>query len=88
MSDAELAKYKALMEEDFRKHQLKPGDEGYEYDKQVCTDRRCGAHTTPGMTADAGGVRARYRGQRVGRERRRRLKAGVVGWRVQRLLQL
>ncbi len=56
MSDAELAKYKALMEEDFRKHQLKPGDEGYEYDKQVCADRRCGAHTTPGMTADAGGV--------------------------------
>ena len=35
MSDAELAKYKALMEEEFRKHQLKPGDEGYEYDKQV-----------------------------------------------------
>jgi hypothetical protein len=35
MSDAELAKYKSLMEEDFRKNQLKPGDEGYEYDKQV-----------------------------------------------------
>jgi hypothetical protein len=41
MSDAELAKYKALMEEDFRKNQLMPGDEGYEYDKQV------GTHTPP-----------------------------------------
>jgi hypothetical protein len=35
MSDAELAKYKALMEEDFRKNRLLPGDPGYEYDKQV-----------------------------------------------------
>jgi hypothetical protein len=34
-SDAELAKYKALMEEEFRKNQLRPGDEGYQYDKQV-----------------------------------------------------
>jgi hypothetical protein len=40
MSDTELAKYKALMEEDFRKHQLKPGDDGYEYDKQVCSTLR------------------------------------------------
>jgi hypothetical protein len=37
MSDAELAKYKSLMEEDFRKNQLKPGDAGFEYDKQVQT---------------------------------------------------
>lgn len=35
LSDAELAKYKSLMEEDFRKNQLKPGDAGFEYDKQV-----------------------------------------------------
>jgi hypothetical protein len=35
ISDAELAKYKSLMEEDFRKNQLKPGDVGFEYDKQV-----------------------------------------------------
>ena len=35
ISDAELAKYKSLMEEDFRKNQLKPGDAGFEYDKQV-----------------------------------------------------
>jgi hypothetical protein len=42
MSDAELAKYKSLMEEDFRKNQLKPGDVGYEYDKQV-RGSGCGA---------------------------------------------
>ncbi len=45
MSDAELGKYKALMEEDFRKHQLKPGDDGYEYDKQVRTTLRRACHT-------------------------------------------
>jgi hypothetical protein len=75
MSDAELAKYKALMEEDFRKHQLKPGDDGYEYDKQVCASDA--AARMPRLTAEAGGVRARYRGQRLGRERRRQLKAGA-----------
>ncbi len=72
MSDAELAKYKLLMEEDFRKHQLKPGDEGYEYDKQV---RTVDAARRPGLTAEAGGVRARHRRQRLGRKRRRELRA-------------
>jgi hypothetical protein len=57
MSDAELAKYKALMEEDFRKNQLMPGDEGYEYDKQVGMHNTAGAccscvHVSPRRVRD------------------------------------
>jgi hypothetical protein len=54
MTDAEVAKYKSLMEEDFRKNQLKPGDEGYEYDKQVQCQCVTALHTqwAAGMPTD------------------------------------
>lgn len=31
----ELKAAKAAMEEDFKRHQLRPGDPGYEYDRQL-----------------------------------------------------
>jgi hypothetical protein len=68
MSDAELARYKALMEEDFRKNRLLPGDPGYEYDKQVhaLRLRLWGYGLRAGVTAAAGGFRACHRGERLG----------------------
>lgn len=35
VGEEELAKKKKIMENTFEKHQLKPGDPGYQYDKQV-----------------------------------------------------
>ncbi len=35
LSDAELAAHKRAMDKDFSKNQLKPGDQGFVYDKVV-----------------------------------------------------
>jgi len=35
LSDIELAKHKRAMDKDFNVNQLKPGDQGYQYDKVV-----------------------------------------------------
>lgn len=35
MGDKELAQHKKAMDKDFGKNQLKPGDEGFEYDKKI-----------------------------------------------------
>jgi len=35
LDDVELKKRKAAMDIDFEKHRLKPGDDGFEYDKEV-----------------------------------------------------
>ena len=42
VTEVELHLAKAMMEEQFVQHQLKPGDPGFEYDKQVRRKRRVG----------------------------------------------